>query len=314
MSAVEPGTPANHDARIEQKPFNIQDIAKNAGIKGLEFEAADNARVDNAPLLDNGLNLLYAPQSYGKSYTSVSMGLESELPTIYIDLESNGRMFINWCKKYDVEYVYAGSVEDIVKTIRDLTMAIRKSQGKALIIIDSYSDLFQNDEGKMAQYSQKQLGDLHRFFMREVEMPALILDHATELWNKDGEMYGFKIEGNKSGKFKKTVCVLRLEKIDGDIENGTYVTVERSRNQDVLSVGHTQYYRRNGYLEKKIQACIGSKKLKEEFTAKDLENCLSGDDRDQWRNIRDDIAEVVRKDGKKTYWKLNQKDELEKGI
>lgn len=315
MNAIEPEITENTDVElteIEQKPLNIRKIVKEAKIEGLEFEAADNAKVGDAPILDNGLNLLYAPQSYGKSFTAINIAVESRLPAIYIDLESNGSMFINWCKKHGVAYVYAGDTTDIVATVKKLAKAIKQTHEKAFIIVDSYSDLFQDDEGKMAQFSQKSLGDLHRFFMREVKMPVLILDHATEKLDDSG-LPSFKIEGNKSGKFKKTVCVLRLEKIDGDITNGTYVTVERSRNQDVLSVGHTQYYHRNNYLVKKIQASVDSKKLNEEFTASDLEKCLSGDDRVQWRNIKNEIATIIRKDGKKTFWKLNVEDADEKG-
>jgi len=309
MSAVEPETPVNTDlalTKVGQKIFNVQEIAKKANIEGLEFEAADNLKVGNTPILDNGLNLLYAPQSYGKSFTAINIAVESGLPSLFIDLESNGKLFTNYCGKHGVPYVYAGDVKDIITTVKKLAQAIKEKHEKAFIIIDSYSDLFQDDEGKMAQFAQKSLGNLHRFFMREVRMPALILDHATEIM-RDGVFVDFKIEGNKSGKFKKTVCVLRLDKIDGDITNGTYVTVERSRNQDVLPIGHIQYYHRNNYLVKKIQSCIDSKKLNEEFTAKDLEQCLSGDDRKQWRDLRDEIA-TSRKEVKKTFWKLNPKE------
>ncbi len=287
--------------------INIMAIAKEAKVEGLEFEAPSNSRVGNAPILDNGLNLLYAPQSYGKSYTSISIAVESGLPSLFIDLESNGKMFIDHCKRNRVAYAYAGDAGNILDAIKELAKAIKKKHGKAFIIIDSYSDLFQDDEGKMAQFSQKNLGVLHRFFMREVKMPVLILDHATEQWNKDGEMYGFKIEGNKSGKFKKTVAVLRLDQIGGNIENGTFVTVERSRNHDDLPRGHTQYYHRNDYLVKKLQSLIDSKKLNEEFTATDLASCMCGDDRDMWRKIQNEIA-TSREDSRKTLWKLNSKE------
>jgi len=281
--------------------INIREIVKNVGIKGVEFDALSNSRVANAPILDNGLNLLYAPQSYGKSYTAVQIAKESGLPSLYIDLESNGKMFINYCKKNHVSYMYLGSTENIIESIEKITEKIRDTDGKAFIIIDSYSDLFPEDEGRMAQLAQKRLGDLHRFFMREVKMPALLLDHATEFNNGND---GFKIEGNKSGKFKKTIAVLRLDLIGGDIENGTVIRVERSRNHDALSVGHTQHYRRNNYLVKKLQSLIDTNKLNEEFTATDLENCTSGSDRDLWRELQDGIA-TSRKDGRKTLWKLN---------
>lgn len=284
--------------------IDIETIATEMGVEGLEFEAPSNLRIGEAPVLDNGLNLLYAPQAYGKSYTAVAIAVESELPSLFIDLESNGSMFVNHCKRNGVAYVYAGSQENIVETVSDLVTKIKATHTKALIIIDSYSDLFPSDEGRMAQEAQKALGDMHRFFMRDVELPILILDHATEQRNQDGEPNGFKIEGNKSGKFKKTVSVLRLEKIDGDIEMGTFVTVERSRNQEDLAVGSTKYYHRGSYLADKLQTLINDKKLNEEFENKDLEGCINGNDRDLWRTTRNEIAKP-RKDGRKTYWKLN---------
>lgn len=287
--------------------IDIVAIAEEVKVKGLEFEAPANSRIGDAPILDNGLNLLYAPQSFGKSYTSIAIAGESGLPSLFIDLESNGRMFIEHCERNGVAYTYAGGIENPAVSIKILVKAIKRKHGKAFIIIDSYSDLFPSDEGKMAQYAQKELGDLHRFFMREIEMPVLILDHATEQYHPSGIGSTFKIEGNKSGKYKKTVAVLRLDKIDDDIENGTFITVDRSRNQDDLSVGYTQYYHRNEYLLKKIKSSIDQKKISEEFAAKDLENCLSGDDRKQWRMIQNEIA-TSHKDGRKTLWKLNSKE------
>ncbi len=282
--------------------IDIEEIARGAGITSFEFDAPSNPKIGEAPILDNGLNLLYAPQAYGKSYTAIAIAGESGLPSIFIDLESNGSMFVNHCRRNGVAYVYAGNSKNIIEDVKTFVTAIKEKLRKALIIIDSYSDMFPNDEGKMAQYAQKELGDMHRFFMREINLPVLILDHATEQ-SHNGISTGFKIEGNKSGKFKKTVAVLRLDQIGGNIENGTYITVERSRNHDDLPVGHTQYYRRGNYLVNKIRSLVDEGKLQEEFAAKDLEGCTSGDDRELWRKQRDEIA-IPRKDGRKTLWTL----------
>lgn len=292
--------------------FDIEQIAHEAGITSFEFSAPSNERVGNAPILDNGLNLLYAPQSFGKSYTSIAIAGESGLPSVFIDLESNGSMFVNHCRRNGVAYVYAGSAKDIIADVKKLVLALKDKLGEVLIIIDSYSDLFPDDEGKMAQQAQKQLGNMHRFFMREVELPILILDHATEQ-NHNGISSGFKIEGNKSGKFKKTVAVLRLEQIGGDIENGTFVTVERSRNHDALPVGHMQHYRRNAYLQNKIQMLIDADKLPKRFKTKDLESVLTGDDRELWRQQRNVIAtsEKVKTNGRgkpAELWSLNKRE------
>ena len=270
--------------------LNIKEIAEKAGITSFEFDAPSNPKIGEAPIFDNGLNLLYAPQSYGKSYTAIAIAVESGLPSVFIDLESNGSMFVNHCRRNNVDYVYAGSSSDVIRDVKKFVTAIKNKLGKALIIIDSYSDMFPNDEGKMAQQAQKQLGDMHRFFMREVELPILILDHATEQKNQFGVDTGFKIEGNKSGKFKKTVVALRLEKIGGNIVNGTFVTVERSRNHEDLPVGHIQHYRRNNYLTDKLQRLINAGKLPLEFKTKDLENVFKGEDRDLWRMQRNEIA------------------------
>jgi len=288
---------------IVENIIDIKSIALNLGLEELEFEAPENSRVGDAPLLDNGLNLLYAPQAYGKSYTAIAIAGESGLPSVFIDLESNGKMFVDHCKKNGVAYVYAGSSKNIVSTVKKIVQEIKDKHHKALIIIDSYSDLFPDDEGVMAKDAQKQLGDMHKFFMRDVELPILILDHATERKNQNGDDIGFKIEGNKSGKFKKSVVVLRLGKIDNDIEHGTFVTVERSRNQDELPVGHTKHYRRSNHLAEKLRSLIAAGKLNEEFISSDLEKCLSGNDRKLWRDSRDEIT-TSRKDGNKTLWKL----------
>lgn len=290
---------------LDKEPvIDIKSIIKEAGLKGLELEAPVNSRVGEAPILDNGLNLLYAPASYGKSYTSVAIAVESKLPSLFIDLESNGKMFIDHCRRNGVEYVYAGSAENILESVLEMVKKIKEKHSKAFIIIDSYSDLFPDDEGKMAQYAQKKLGEINRFFMREVEFPVLLLDHATESRNQEGNVTGFKIEGNKSGKHKKTLTILRLETIGKNIENGTFITVERSRNQDELTIGHTQHYRRTDYLKKKLQALIEEGKLKAEFTATELKGCTSGDDRKLWQTEKEEIAYIERKEGKKEYWKL----------
>jgi len=293
--------------------LSIQEIAQEAGITSFEFGAPSNPKIGEAPLLDNGLNLLYAPQSYGKSYTAIAIAVESGLPSVFIDLESNGSMFVNHCKKNNVNYVYAGGSKNVIVDIKKIVTAIKRHLGKVLIIIDSYSDMFPDDEGKMAQQAQKQLGDMHRFFMREVELPILILDHATEQKNHLGIEIPFKIEGNKSGKFKKTVAVLRLEKIGGDIKNGTFVTIERSRNQEVLPVGHIQQYKRSEYLQKKIQILINDRKISKLFKSKDLENVLTGDDRKLWRIQRDEIATSTKESsegrGKPAeIWTLNKRE------
>lgn len=292
--------------------FNIKDIVKKAGIKGLEFDAPSNPVVGEAPILDNGLNLLYAPQSYGKSYTAIAIASESGLPCIFIDLESNGKMFVNHCKKNGVAYVYAGGAKDIIDTVKRLVIVTKEKYGRIFVVIDSYSDMFPDDEGKMAQQAQKELGDMHKFFMREVELPILILDHATEQTHQ-GMPTGFKIEGNKSGKFKKTVAVLRLNQIDGNIENGTFVTVERSRNHDELPVGEKRYYRRNSYLKNKLQLLIQEGKLPEKFKTKDLESVLNGNDREMWRDTRNEIAtsdkEKPNGRGKPAdFWSLNKRE------
>ena len=288
-------------------PINIKDIVDKAGLINFEFTAPDNKRVGSAPLLDNGLNLLYAPDSYGKSYTSIQIAKESGLPALFIDLESNGKTFTDYCKANGVAYVYAGSCENIFEEIKQLVREITKVYHKALIIIDSYSDIFPDDEGKMAQATQKNLGELHKFFMRDVECPALLLDHATEkIDNQLSKKKSYKIEGNKSGKFKKTVVVLRLDLIGGNIKNGTFVTVERSRNQDVLKVGHTQQYKRGEYLLDKIRSLIEKGKLPENFTVTDLKKCTSGDDRKLWNTEKDSIATLVEKDGNKEIWELTE--------
>ncbi len=202
------------------KIINIQEIVDTLAIDNVDTAAPSNTLVGDAPLLDNGLNLMYAPQNHGKSYTAVAMAVESSLPAVFFDLESNSQMFVDFCAKNGVAYVYIGSVDDPMTVMKLMVEEIQSKYGKALIIIDSYSDMFPDDEGKMPQKAQLALGELNKYFMREIEMPVLLLDHATE--QSDGS---FKIEGNKSGKFKKTLAVLRLDRIGGDISNGTFVTV-----------------------------------------------------------------------------------------
>jgi len=290
--------------------INIKQIVDDAELYDFKFDAPANKKVGDSPLLDNGLNLLYSLRGYGKTYTSIQIARESGLPTVFIDLESNGKAFVDYCKANGVAYVYAGGCEDIYDEIQKLVLAIKKQHSKVLIIIDSYSDIFPNDESQMATQTQKNLGALHNFFMREVECPVLLLDHATEITSDTKtKKKSFKIEGNKSGKFKKTVVVLRLEQIGNDIKNGTFVTVERSRNQDELKVGHKQQYKRGNYLADKIQALIDKGRLPKEFTATDLKACLSGDDNALWRKEQETIAEVTKKVGKKEYWSLLIKED-----
>ncbi|MEA1880280.1 MAG: AAA family ATPase [Campylobacterota bacterium] len=290
--------------------INIKNIVKDAGLSNFEFDAPKHNRVGNAPLLDNGLNLMYGLRGNGKSYTSIAIAKESGLPSLFIDLESNGKQFVEYCRANNVAYVYAGACEDIFKEIQELVEAIKKVHSKVFIIIDSYSDIFPDDESQTATQTQKNLGMVHKYFMREAKCPVLILDHATETIDpKNPNSKKFKIEGNKSGKFKKTVAVLRIDTIDDDIKNGTFVTVERSRNQDVLKLKHTQEYKRGNYLFDKITKLISEGKLPEKFTATDLKSCTSGNDRKLWRQERDSIATLESKDGKTGYWVLNSKEE-----
>jgi hypothetical protein len=279
--------------------INLAPIAERLDMKNIAFSAPKNTRVGDAPILDNGLNLLYAPQGYGKSYTAILIAKQTKLPTVYFDMESNGSNFVTYCQKNHIEYVYVGDTDDSLSTIKDLTLEIKKEHGKAFIIIDSYSDLFPSDELMMPTVTQKALGSLNKFFMRVAQMPVLLLDHATE---SEG---GYKIEGNKSGKFKKTLAVLRLDKIGGNIENGTFITVERSRDHDALELSHRENYLRNNYLEDKLFNLIKTGKLQEKFTAKDLEKCISGDDRALWRSIQKEIA-TSHKEGRKTIWTLKR--------
>ena len=290
--------------------IDIRSIAKEAKLSNFKFDAPSNSRIDKAPLLDNGLNLLYAPEGFGKSYTSIKIAKESGLPALFIDLESNGKDFVEYCKDNEVAYVYAGGCENIFEEIKQLVKKLKETHPKALIIIDSYSDIFPDDESKMAQATQKNLGELHKFFMREIGYPVLILDHATEiLSDKPSSKKRFKIEGNKSGKFKKTVAVLRLEQIGNNIKNGTFVTVVRSRNQDELKIGYTKQYKRGNYLVDKIQALIDKGKIYKEFTATNLNSSLSGDDRKLWREEKTSIAKIVNKKGNKEYWTLLTKED-----
>ncbi len=283
--------------------INVANIVDSLGIKDIAFSSPKNKRVGDAPLLDNGLNLIYAPQGYGKSFTAISIAKETGLETVYFDLESNGSLFVDYCKKNQVVYVYAGDVSDPLEEIKNIVKEIRERYGKAFIIIDSFSDLFPDDELTMPTAIQKALGSLNKFFMRTVEMPVLLLDHATEI---DGS---YKIEGNKSGKFKKTLAVLRLDKIDNNIENGTVVVVERSRDQDAMKVGIRQIYPRSNYLKDKLIKLIEDGKLHEEFSSKDLENCLSGDDRNLWRAMRDEIA-ISRREGRQELWTLKRETDV----
>ena len=282
------------------KMIDIKSIVEELGIQDVDTEAQDNDIVGTAPILDNGLNLLYAPQNYGKSYTSIAIARETGLPTIFFDLESNGKMFVDFCKQNNVAYAYIGSVTDPMSTIKKIIETIQKKYTKSFIIIDSYSDMFPDDDGVMAKQAQRSLGDLNKYFMREVEMPVLLLDHATE--QQGG---GYKIEGNKSGKYKKTLAVLRLDKIGGDIKNGTFIEVERSRNQDKLAVGTKKLYQRGCYITSKLQSLMKDNRLPEAFSMTDLENVISGDDKALFRAIRDDITSN-RKDGRKTFYTLKE--------
>ena len=279
--------------------FDLEDIILSLEIQDIRFSSPENKRVGKSPLLDDGLNLIYAPQGYGKSFTAIAIAKETGLPSVYFDLESNGQLFVSHCEKYNVKYVYAGDLSEPLKDIKKVVQEIRHRYGKAFIIIDSYSDLFPHADLTLPSDSQKALGSLNKFFMRTVEMPLLLLDHATETEN------GYKIEGNKSGKFKKTQVVLRLDKIDHNLDNGTYVVVERSRDHDLLKVGHKQIYMRNDYLKSKLQRLIDDGRLPLEFSAKDLEECTSGDDRALWRTMRNEIA-TSRQEGRKELWILKR--------
>ncbi len=285
--------------------INIREIATSLGIKNIAFTSPQNKRVGNAPILDNGLNLIYAPQGYGKSYTSISIAKETRLPSVYFDLESNGSSFVDYCEKNQVYYVYLGDSSKPLEDIKSITNEINIKYGKAFVIIDSYSDLFPHDEGKMAKEAQQALGALNKFFMRTAKMPVLLLDHATEV---EGS---YKIEGNKSGKFKKTLVVLRLDKIDKNIDNGTHITIERSRDHDALKVGHRQVYSRNNYLKDKLMKLIEEQRLSTEFTAKDLESCTTGNDRTLWRSIQNEIATSRKeKESRKTLWTLKRESDI----
>jgi len=164
-------------------PINIKDIVDKAGLLNFEFDAPAHSRVGKSPLLDNGLNLLYGLRGDGKSYTSIEIAKETGLPSLFIDLESNGKQFVEHCKTNGVAYVYAGACENIFEEIKKLIKEILKRHDKVFIIIDSYSDIFPNDEGQTAMQAQRNLGALHKFFMRDAGCPVLILDHATEIAN-----------------------------------------------------------------------------------------------------------------------------------
>lgn len=226
---------------------------QNSYSKGsVSGEAVDQDRLEGTLLLSNALNLLYGPAGYGKSYTSVEMAAKSGVPVLFVDLDSNNSQFAAHCKKHGVEYLSILNPQGIPRAVRDedgrMTFIKRHeagytskamcaddlqvietlcelNQGK-IIIIDSFSDIYDGDEQNGPIAVQNFMRYLGRLAIR-TNNTLLVLEHATYIRDKSGKKTGFKIEGNESGKIKKTACVLR-------IDENRVVTVERSRSSTLL--------------------------------------------------------------------------------
>ncbi len=221
---------------------------------GIKTTAQEHKQMGDTPLLSNGLNLLYSPSGYGKSYTSVEMAAKSGVPVKYIDLERNSQDFVNHCRKYGVEYLCIHSVfdmplisfedghasyvidrsteyklkkrcEDELQAIESIMAVEASADGfkGAVFILDSFSDIYQGMEQSSPIEVQNFMKYLH-FIAIRYGITLLVIDHATKTEKS------FKIEGNESAKRKKACMVLRLER-------NRSLRVDKSRNQAVHAEG-----------------------------------------------------------------------------
>ncbi|WP_372998334.1 hypothetical protein [Sulfurimonas sp.] len=281
-----------------EKSLNIKEIFASLELNELQVNSSTHTVIGNAPVLHNGLNLLFAPQCYKKNYTAVSIAMETELSSIYFALESNGKVFLDHCKKHNVIYKYIAFADSPFEYIKMVLKEIKNAGETVFVIIDNYLDLFLHDN---ITERSVQLDILKKYFIEEIKMPILLLDHAIEI--ADTKNGGYKIEYDNLQKYKKSVTALSLHKIDNNIQSGTLVKVEHSLNPDLLPTGHTKFYNKSHFLAYTIKSNIDKGNLPQEFTLKRVQNILSSNDMELWKKMKNDIA-ISFERGKTTFWRL----------
>ena len=197
-------------------------------------EIADLCAVPETNFLFGGLNLIYAPDSYGKSWQLCVAVKNSLVTNFYLDTDgSNGKAFSDHCINNNTFYVGATAIETnkgsnlfekTVTAINDIGETMKEL--KIVIIIDSLTSLIEGIGINNAEDISEPLYNLNRLAAK-YDAALILIDHATE---NTKHLNGFKLEGNAGAKRRTTVTVNRYLPIDPKKpeKGGTFVC-ERAR-------------------------------------------------------------------------------------
>ncbi len=227
------------------------------------------------PFATNAVSIVHAPQGSGKSYAVAKLcGHEADMTNVaYLDFDQNSRTFANFCLSNGVEYVNMdnvpsqalrgkGSIKankqsneafpwptELPMELKSVCMVLSKDD---TVIIDSLSSMVPDIDAMSTQVSKVfySLASVAKYY----KITIIVIDHSTEIRNKDGKVVDFKIEGSKSGKLKATASAIRYEADDKTkLENGGTFTVERSRIEE-LRIGDTLSIHRTKTIDDALEA------------------------------------------------------------
>lgn len=206
-------------------------------------EIDDLCAVSETNFLFGGLNLIYAPDSYGKSWQLCIAVKNSCVNNFYLDTDgSNGKAFVEHCHNNNVYYVKADSIDVIpgkdlfektIKTIDKIGNTMKEL--KNVIIIDSLTSLMEGAGINNAEDISDPLYNLNRLAAK-YNAALILIDHATE-----GDTYEdkFKLEGNAGAKRRTTVTVHRYIPTDKKKpeKGGTFICERARGNTSNISIG-----------------------------------------------------------------------------
>ncbi|RLF63557.1 MAG: hypothetical protein DRN30_06410 [Thermoplasmata archaeon] len=293
--------------------MNIQDYL-NAEYAVTQESIVDLVQIGETPFLYNGLNIFYGRESSGKSWQSPVALRDVQVEKVYIDADgSNGSKFKQHCIDNGFSYIPMSKVLDnlpanisikeaVVAVITDLTVAMSKHNERVVFIVDNPSAI---SEGMNINNSQDISPLLYEFngLCETLNTTIILIDHSTDTRGSNGQVNGFKLEGNAGAKRRATVTTVRYDPLNTDApwEGGT-LTNERARgNTTNLKKGDFQVVANNNTA--KLALDFLKEKCGKVFSKSDLTNATRNT-KDKWiRTFIDDIA-TTEVEGRSTTYTL----------
>lgn len=254
------------DTPVKKKTTNeiIYDSNKSklSSIFGDGFdEGEDLQQVGSVPFFYASLGIAYGVEGSGKSWQIVELlgkNTDDNVLTIHLDTDgANGGKFIAHCKKYGVTYINFNNIKKIplrngkclnkadIRKANKLNLvelfikalASKRKKNSLIVIVDSLSSIGNGIAINQAQDISPVLYGLD-LVGQQTSASIIVIDHTTLKTDNEGNMIGFKLEGNAGAKKRTTTSTVRYEPRDANSpQDGGIFTVERSRDADCFTIG-----------------------------------------------------------------------------